>query len=163
MVLIKGKTLSHKIYEINVEPGMKLSEVKNKFSEVLDQKLIDHDYKIIHLGKVLEDDVEITSEYENKLFIIMCNKKKIENKQQNAIGPTGASIPNPNNNIGLGLNGPAPIISNIANIPTITTSVNMSSINPSSSLIISQLINQLNGNPPPTTGGQLLSLSLIHI
>ena len=48
MVLIKIKTLSHKIYEINVDENSIISIVKEKVSDVHDSKLNDHDYKLIH-------------------------------------------------------------------------------------------------------------------
>ena len=78
MVLIKGKTLNHKVYEINVDTDTKISIVKQKFSELLENKLNMYDYKIIHLGNSLDDDDVITEEHESKLFIIMTIKKKPE-------------------------------------------------------------------------------------
>lgn len=78
MVLIKGKTLNHKVYEINVDTDTKISIVKQKFSELLENKLNMYDYKIIHLGNSLDDDDVITEEHESKLFIIMTIKKNPE-------------------------------------------------------------------------------------
>ena len=78
MVLIKGKTLNHKVYEINVDTETKISIVKQKFSELLENKLNMYDYKIIHLGNSLDDDDVITEEHESKLFIIMTIKKNPE-------------------------------------------------------------------------------------
>ena len=78
MVLIRGKTLNHQVYEINVNINTKISIIKKKFSELLDNKLNMYDYKIIHLGNSLDDDDVITEEHESKLFIIMTIKKKPE-------------------------------------------------------------------------------------
>jgi hypothetical protein len=93
MVLIKGKTLNHKIHEINVDPETKISTVKEKFSEVLENKLNMYDYKLIHLGKVLNDDDVITEEHDSKLFIIMTTKKKPEDIKpvQAEPAPAGAA------------------------------------------------------------------------
>jgi hypothetical protein len=141
MVLIKVKTLSHKIYEINIDEGATFKNLKDKISEVHDQKIINHEYKIIHLGKAVNDDDEITNEYNQKLFIVMCTKKKVEVQE----------VPE---------NKPSTQI----NIPTITNSVNISQINPSSNEIVSNLINQFSLSPSSIfNGGDLIhSLNTIQ-
>ena len=143
MVLIKVKTLTHKIHEINVNIGDKFSQVKEQISNVIDQKLIDHEYKIIHLGKIVNDDDEITQDHDQKLFILMCTKKKVEIKTSPPLGPTGTSV-GPNTISfapPLGQNGPASPFT--INIPTITSAVNMSQINPSSSALVTNLLSHL--------------------
>ncbi len=88
-MLIKGKTFNHKVYELNIDENLTIKEIKNKFSEVLDNKIIDYDYKIIHLGRFLEDDAIISKDYDSKLFIIMTTKKNtINNIDKNQELPT---------------------------------------------------------------------------
>jgi hypothetical protein len=139
MVLIKVKTLSHKIYEINIDEGTTFKSLKDKISEVHDQKIINHEYKIIHLGKAVNDDDEITKEYDQKLFIVMCTKKKVEVEIQEVLK-----------------NKPSTQI----NIPTITNSVNISQINPSSNDIVNNLINQFSISPSSIFNGNDLIQSL---
>ena len=77
MVHIKGKTLSHKVYELDINSGSTINDLKNKFSELIDHKIHEYEYKLIHLGKVISDDEVITDDYDNKLFIIMTTKRKV--------------------------------------------------------------------------------------
>ncbi len=80
MVHIKAKTLTQKVYEVDVNSGSTVLELKNELSKVMENKIIDHEYKIILLGKVLNDDEIINDEHESKLFIVMTTKKKVEEK-----------------------------------------------------------------------------------
>ncbi len=91
MVLIKVKTLSHKIYDINVDENALISIVKEKISDVHESKLNDHEYKLIHLGKVLNDNDIINNSHEGKLFILMTTKKKTEEIKK----PTTPPLPVP--------------------------------------------------------------------
>jgi hypothetical protein len=87
MVNIKVKTLTNKIYDIQVDENTLVSSLKEKVSEVHDNKQYDHEYKIIHLGKVLNDTDSIESFHEGKLFILMTTKKKIEDVKKPATPP----------------------------------------------------------------------------
>ena len=87
MVNIKVKTLTNKIYDIQVDENTVISTLKEKVSEIHDNKLNDHEYKIIHLGKVLNDTDSIESFHEGKLFILMTTKKKIEDVKKPATPP----------------------------------------------------------------------------
>jgi hypothetical protein len=80
MVHIKAKTLSQKVYEVDINSGSSVLELKNELSKVMENKIIDNEYKIILLGKVLNDDEIINDEHESKLFIVMTTKKKVEEK-----------------------------------------------------------------------------------
>ena len=92
MVLIKVKTLSHKIYDINVDENTLISIVKEKVSDVHESKLNDHEYKLIHLGKVLNDNDTIDNSHENKLFILMTTKKKSEEVKKPSTPPLPQSL-----------------------------------------------------------------------
>jgi hypothetical protein len=78
MVHIKAKTLTQKVYEVDINSGSTVLELKTELSKVMENKIIDHEYKIILLGKVLNDDEIINDDHESKLFIVMTTKKKIE-------------------------------------------------------------------------------------
>ncbi len=87
MVNIKVKTLTNKIYDIQVDENTVVSSLKEKVSEIHDNKQYDHEYKIIHLGKVLNDTDSIESSHEGKLFILMTTKKKIEDVKKPVTPP----------------------------------------------------------------------------
>lgn len=146
MVLIKGKTLSHKIYEINVEPETTISVVKEKFSEVLDTKLSMYDYKLIHLGRVMEDTDVITEEHDSKLFIIMTTKKKVEELKPE-IKPTIKPI--------APVTAPSPAL--MQNIPSFTWSTNITgnsvTVAPSVNNLLSSLLT-LSGTQSQSTTHQ---------
>jgi len=149
MVHIKGKTLSHKVYELDIDVGSTIADLKNKFSDLIDHKISEYEYKLIHLGKVINDDEIISDSYDNKLFIIMTTKRKenipipkqvekLEEKESNNLSATFSSINlnnQPNNLALLGylLNGQAPIM---------PLNNNMNNVNQ----LISQLGSMLNQN-----------------
>lgn len=75
MISIKVKTLTNKLYNIKIEIPNIIQKIKHKISEIHDQKLDAYNYKIIHLGRVLEDDEILDNTYDNSLFIVMIVKK----------------------------------------------------------------------------------------
>jgi len=77
MISIKVKTLTNKLYTIKVDISdvVLINEIKKKISEIHDQKLDSYNYKIIYLGRVLEDGYIIDNTFDNCLFILMVVRK----------------------------------------------------------------------------------------
>ncbi len=103
MVNIKAKTLTQKVYEVSINSGSSVLELKNELSKVMDNKIHEYDYKLILLGKVLDDTEVINDDHESKLFIIMTTKKKVI-EQPKVEEPKAAEPPVQENNLEMNVN-----------------------------------------------------------
>ncbi len=146
MVLLKGKTLTHQVCEINVDALTPISVVKQKFSEVLITKLNMYDYKIIHLGRVLDDDDVITDDHDSKLFIIMTTLKKTEDIKKENISENVTKYVFKENNIV----APPPTM-NVTNLPT----------SPPSLATLTLLTSFLGTNINPNSGEMVITTNLV--